>query len=282
MIGRAKAWWVTAPCNVDHGVMGYRCEIGSHPPLRFLSPYEWYQGYKDLRRLLNPIHFATQKNRDASVKPQIKTMIPSNEALRSFPSREQCRVLILGCGNSTFGQDMLMDGWWGGIVNVDFSQIVIDQMRQKYNDDFYQRIPQRHRRQPNQAASPPRMEFVCADMTKRLPFDDKSFDLIVCKGSFDAVLCGAGSVGSIKHVVRECVRLLTPGHGILFLVTHANPDNRIVFLEHKNDINHYWEGVSVHCMERPVESIEDPRWYVGTSCCFCTAVFCSPRLFLLK
>lgn len=151
---------------------------------------------------------------------------------------------------------MLKDGWWGGIVNVDFSQVVVDQMSAKYNQDFYRNFP---RRRQNQSTPPP-MEFHCADMTRSLPFEDESFDLVVCKGSFDAVLCGAGSVANVHKVVQECVRLLAPGHGILFIVTPANPDNRVVFLERDNDLKFYWKGVSVYCIEREgQEMLENPR-----------------------
>jgi hypothetical protein len=34
-------------------------------------------------------------------------------------------------------------------------------------------------------------------------------------------------------------------------VTHGNPDNRLVALEHENDIAYHWDGVSVHRVERP-------------------------------
>lgn len=145
----------------------------------------------------------------------------------SFPDRDKCRVLILGCGNSTFGADMLRDGWIGGILNVDFSPTVICQMQQTY------------------AAYAGRLDYVCADISLPLEFlGTASFDLIVCKGSLDAVLCH--SRAGAMNMVSECTRLLAPGHGILFLVTSGNPDSRLEFLEYQNELSHYWRGVSVH------------------------------------
>lgn len=161
-----------------------------------------------------------------------------------FPSRDQCRTLILGCGNATFGEDMQRDGWTGRIVNVDYSSVVIEQMRAKYGAAFYH-----ENAMPNHVSV---MEWLQADITQPLPFEKGSFDLIVCKGSFDAILCGAGSRSSIGRVVQECVRLLAPGTGVFFLVTHGNgnPDYRIEYLEHENDLYHFWSSVQVHTVLR--------------------------------
>ncbi len=157
------------------------------------------------------------------------------ESGKSFPSYDQCRVLILGCGNSTFGEDMIRDGWKGPITNIDFSSEVIQQMKRKYcRAEFTQKY------------GCPEMNFVCADITRGFPFDDKSFDLIVCKGTLDAILCSTGSVSSAKSVVGECARVLANGHGVFFLVSHGNPDSRVVFLEHDNDLSFYWNEVSIH------------------------------------
>lgn len=114
-------------------------------------------------------------------------------------------------------------------------------MAARYDDSFYQTL----------AASPPGprpqpMEFICADITAPLPFSDHTFDLIVCKGALDAVLCGAGFRAAAQRLVREVHRLLAPGHGVFFLVTSGSPDNRVEFLEHRTRLDHYWESVFFH------------------------------------
>jgi EEF1A lysine methyltransferase 4 len=151
------------------------------------------------------------------------------EVTTAFPDRDKTRVLILGCGDSTFGADMLHDGWTGGILNLDFSQVVIAQMKLKY------------------AVYAGRLDYACADITKPLNvLATGSFDLIVSKGSLDAVLCSPGSRASALAMVSECTRLLAPGHGVFFLVSAGNPDSRLEFLEYQNELSHYWRGVSVH------------------------------------
>ena len=124
------------------------------------------------------------------------------------------------------------------MMNVDFSKVVIEQMKERCGSESTDKKPA--------------MEFICHDITTRFPFADESFDLIVCKGSFDAVLTSAGSVANIRTVVQESVRCLVRGHGVFFVVTHGSPDNRVVFLEHDNDINYHWDGVSVHQLQRAV------------------------------
>ena len=62
----------------------------------------------------------------------------------------------------------------------------------------------------------------------------------------DAVLCSLGSKSKAKDMVEESVRLLTnDGHGIFFLVSNGNSDNRIEFLEdrHTCDLSYYWNSV---------------------------------------
>ena len=136
---------------------------------------------------------------------------------------------------------MRRDGWTGEIVNIDFSSVVINQMSKKQDV--------MHEREGKQSFAP-KMKFVCADITQGLPFVDSSFDLIICKGTFDSILCSNGSVGHIRKLVAECDRVLARAHGCFFLVTYGSPDNRVVFLEHKNDPTYYWEGICVETVPR--------------------------------
>ena len=130
----------------------------------------------------------------------------------------------------------MRDGWLGPITNIDFSDVVIEQMKQKYTDTFYRSLLGYSPNCP--------MRFICADITKRLPFANEAFDLVICKGAFDAVLNGPKA--SMRSVVTEIHRVLARSHGVFFLVTTGNPDSRVEYLEYKYELNHYWQGVSVH------------------------------------
>ena len=178
----------------------------------------------------------------------------SNAATMSFPHKERCRVLIVGCGNSRLGEDMMRDGWFGGITNVDFSSVVIEQMEERYNDSLYRKIHNEHKRRQKQSEEfpglthdehrIPRMIFKCADVTEGLSYSDESFDLILCKGTLDSLLCSSGAELKSKQMMKECNRLLDRNHGILFVVSHGAPDNRLVHFE--NEGHEWWHKVDIH------------------------------------
>jgi SAM-dependent methyltransferase len=222
--------------------------------MRCRGPCDWYRNYFQLRHLINPVSLSgaalnqkqqqpvqhsldenggtTATNRSPHDASGTSTV---SAATTSFPERHACRVLILGCGNSTVGIDMLRDGWTGGILNVDFSASLIHQLQQAYPA-------------PSTNGPAGRLDFVCADITMPLDFlPTASFDLILCKGALDAVLCQSRA-GALS-MIRECARLLAPGHGILAVITSGNPDCRLEYLEHENSLSFYWRGVSVHTLK---------------------------------
>ena len=160
-----------------------------------------------------------------------------------FPTRSEARVLIAGCGNSVVPFDMIQAGWTGGIVGIDFSSIVVNQMKKKTSQSkAVLETAAAVKRQPKEL-----LDYLCADMTHPLPqYSDASFDLIIVKGTFDAILCSNGGRANVFKLIQNCVRLLSSNHGVLFVVTTGNPDNRLEYLEHQNELTHYWRTVSVH------------------------------------
>ena len=164
-----------------------------------------------------------------------------------IPPRKDCRVLVVGCGNSRLAEDMVRDGWTGGIVGVDWSSVVIGQMEAKYSPAYLARMTIDERNASHRTHSHPLMEFCCANVLEGLPFVDGSFDLIVCKGSFDAMI--SSSPSNARLLNQECHRLLQPKHGSMVIITHGNPESRIVFLE--NPKEEWWSEIGIHTIAKP-------------------------------
>ncbi|RUS15305.1 S-adenosyl-L-methionine-dependent methyltransferase [Endogone sp. FLAS-F59071] len=130
--------------------------------------FDWFKKYADLKPLLN-----------------------------EYIPNKSVRVLMLGCGNSTLSEDMYDDGY-KNITNIDFSTVVIENMRTRCVDR-------------------PEMQWVEMDI-RDLKFDDNSFDIVIDKGTMDALMCDRGDVWSpdeelirtVKEEVDEVVRVLKP------------------------------------------------------------------------
>ena len=111
----------------------------------------------------------------------------------------------------------------------------------QYNDGFYER---------SNIVVPPSipkidaMKFVCADVTKGLPFDDNCFDIIICKGCMDAILQNPGH--DIRRMMAECHRLLL--EGTLIIITHGNPESRMVYFENEHD--EWWDKIAIHTIPK--------------------------------
>lgn len=147
---------------------------------------------------------------------------------------------------------MVADGWTGGIVNVDYSEVVIAQMKERctrFVSSFESRT------QPPSRASKSKqvqgensdgllLDFVCSDVTKKLPFQDNSFDLIICKATLDAILAGKGAIADVRLMMTECHRLLRDNHGSMVVVSHGNPESRMVRFENEGD--QWWDSVAIN------------------------------------
>ena len=92
------------------------------------------------RRELSPQNSATILKERESIET-FNPVKPSLPVAAEFPLKEHCKVLIVGCGSSRLGEDMMKDDWVGGIVNVDYSKVVIEQMKKRHHDEaIYRRI----------------------------------------------------------------------------------------------------------------------------------------------
>merc|ERR1712167_330226 len=92
-------------------------------------------------------------------------------------------ILVIGCGNSKFSEDLYEDGF-KNITNIDFSENVINQMKEKYESKI------------------PDMKWEHMDV-KDMKFPDGEFDVIIDKACLDAICCGDNSVPNSLLMLKQ-------------------------------------------------------------------------------
>ncbi|XP_064450393.1 eEF1A lysine and N-terminal methyltransferase isoform X2 [Mirounga angustirostris] len=125
--------------------------------------FEWYGSYLELCGLLHKY-----------IKPREK-------------------VLVIGCGNSELSEQ-LYDVGIQDIVNIDISEVVIKQMKER------------------NASRRPQMSFLKMDMTQ-MEFPDASFQVVLDKGTLDAVLTDEEekTLHQVDRMLAEVGRVLQVG-----------------------------------------------------------------------
>ena len=100
-----------------------------------------------------------------------------------MPTKE-IKILVLGCGNAEFSEDIYDDGYHN-VVNVDISPVVIDQMTER-NSELR-----------------PKMTWQVMNVTDMREFEDNTFDLAFDKSTIDAILCGDDSFVNVAMMMKE-------------------------------------------------------------------------------
>ena len=125
--------------------------------------------------------------------------------LQEFLTSKDMRILVLGCGNADFSEDLYDDGYTN-VVNVDISSVVIGQMQDRNLER-------------------PLMEWKVMDVTDMSEFESNSFDLAIDKSTIDALLCGDDSFLKVAEMLKETQRVLKVG-GTYFAISYGKPESR--------------------------------------------------------
>jgi len=106
-------------------------------------------------------------------------------------------LLMVGCGNSHLSQALASQGFH--VTNVDISQVVIEKIGGEERSE----------------------EYLVMDATN-MPFKDRCFDIVMDKGTFDALTSGSNT-GSGADLVREMGRVAS---NLVVFVTFGRPEVR--------------------------------------------------------
>ncbi|KZT43228.1 S-adenosyl-L-methionine-dependent methyltransferase [Sistotremastrum suecicum HHB10207 ss-3] len=163
-----------------------------------------------------------RKEGPAATYDWFKTYADISEIIHQIIPDRASRILMLGCGNSTLSEEMYDDGY-ENIVNIDYSSVLIENMKHIHEE------------------ARPKMTWLEMDI-RALQFEDDSFDVVLDKGTMDALLAVKGSlwdppaeaVENCTKEVLEALRVLRPGKGIFFYLTFGQPHFRKRYLTHPN------------------------------------------------
>jgi ubiquinone/menaquinone biosynthesis C-methylase UbiE len=144
-------------------------------------------------------------NTTSSDGPRISTTL--GETLHVHPKAEKDEeIVVLGCGNSKFGEDMFDAGWRGPLIQVDVASRVVESMSQRCQE--LQRTGD--------------MQFVQDDATLLTAFNDNKAAAAFDKGLVDALFC-ADEYQQCHDVMRSVQRVLHPG-GVFTLASFSRPE----------------------------------------------------------
>ncbi|XP_058617530.1 EEF1A lysine methyltransferase 4 isoform X1 [Onychostoma macrolepis] len=160
--------------------------------------------------------------------------------------RTEENILMLGCGNSALSYDMYRAGYTS-ITNVDYSSVCVESMAERHKDCA-------------------QLSWLCMD-ARRLAFPDGVFDVVLEKGTLDAMLVEESDPWKVSENAARLLhqvllekethaglkklrvsRVLKPG-GRFISVTFAQPHFRkrlYARADYDWSIKHYHYGSSFH------------------------------------
>ncbi|CAE7217585.1 EEF1AKNMT, partial [Symbiodinium pilosum] len=129
---------------------------------------------------------------------------PVQETLNAITGGDRSKVILnIGCGLDQLSPDIYKDGYTN-LLSSDISQYAISEMEKLT------------------AAEMPMAKWFVDDVTK-MSLPDESVDVVVDKGTLDAVLIQTEPFLSAARMLKEVQRVLKEG-GIYFLITHGRGD----------------------------------------------------------
>jgi ubiquinone/menaquinone biosynthesis C-methylase UbiE len=162
------------------------------------------------------------------INEKLKTTL--GKTLSVEPNEEKDEpILMLGCGNSKLGEDMIKNGWQGPIIQVDVSSRVIESMTRRCSA----LIESGH------------MNFIEDDATELSAFRNGVVTACLDKGLIDAVYC-ADEYKQCSLILRSVNRVLKPG-GVFCFLSYSRPEFLLPNIAFSNERSkrQKWESIQV-------------------------------------
>ncbi|CAJ1946099.1 unnamed protein product [Cylindrotheca closterium] len=168
-----------------------------------------------------------------SSRPQTNATISTTlgKTLSVEPNGEEEPILMLGCGNSKLGEDMIQEGWTGPIIQVDVSSRVIESMSQRCAS----LITNGH------------MNFIEDDATELSAFRSGMMNCCLDKGLMDAIYC-ADELDQCRSILSNVNRVLKHG-GIFAFLSYSRPEFLLPAIAPNDGSKPKWESIQVQGLE---------------------------------
>ncbi|CAJ1086637.1 citrate synthase-lysine N-methyltransferase CSKMT%2C mitochondrial [Xyrichtys novacula] len=183
--------------NMDKKATWDRFYTESNSKTTTFKNFEWFFGFDAVKDFIMPL-LKTKMNPDAL-----------------------CQILDMGCGTSALGPSIYRHSPVPVRVTcADISPIAVRLMQEHIQSKAIQ---------PENLSS--QLEFVELDCTQlHRHFGSSSVDLIIDKGTTDALLRSKEGKGKAGVVLRQCLKVLQ-GSGSLLQFSDEDPDARLLWLE---------------------------------------------------
>ena len=167
-----------------------------HKTIEFGTIEYWEKSYKD-----NPMKMYDWLEKYNDIKHLINSSVKKTD-----------KILMVGCGNSLLSKDMFDDGY-SNITNTDLSVNCIEQMIELHKECKG-------------------MIWEVCDVRDMSKYMDDSFDVIIDKGTLDALCCGDDAHRDTCMMMHEMYRLLKQG-GKYLCISFAPKNRRINSIDYK-------------------------------------------------
>jgi RAT1-interacting protein len=116
------------------------------------------------------------------------------------------------------------------IDQIDFSEVVIAQMSRQF----------------------PEMVWKVMDI-RYLEYEDNTFDIILDKGTLDALTCGGDVEGNMRKACKEYIRVLRP-QGLAYIISFGQASDRTLYFNPEGECSWVFDGydllpkeIAPHC-----------------------------------
>lgn len=214
------------------------------------SQSEWVEP-DDVGEYVTQVYWEGRFEKESS-KEWLCTYEDVKARIATYIHDKNCRILVLGCGNSALSSQLYDDGY-SNITSADFSEIVIKNMKLKYKE------------------SHPRLKWFASDAKNMTIFENNSFDVVLEKSCVDVVANDRGcewdppaqTRRDVAMVLREVSRILSGPGSVYLMIEWMQPHfQRNYLVDHHQIPGYGWE----HCGGVTFHPIDVGLGYTFTSC----------------